>query len=305
MNTTLEQYLKTVKESLNLDTSTEDEVIKELEGDITDRLEEFKEKGTSEDEAISSCLNFLGPARALARQLYEAHSQGSWQETLLASMPHFAFGLLFALNWWHMTTWLLVLLIMIGGAIVYSWWQTRPTWFFTWLSYCLLTLLAAGLLLLYLPTGWSWVALDLYASLLCWVPYVVNAHTARKDWLFIILMLLPLPSTVGWFLAIEPVGDWTAHIEELAPWIAVNFMALGLAAAAFMRLRKRGLKTSVLIISIVATGMTSIYYAQGKVTLPSLLMMVVIVLNILLGPLILEKVIKHPQEVLRAKDNSR
>lgn len=302
MNATLDRYLHTVKENLNLDGPTKDEVIKELETDITDRLEEYKEKGITEDEAASSCLNLFGPAKALARQLYEAHSQGTWQETLLASMPHFAFALLFALNWWHMTIPLLVLLIMIACAVVYTSWQARPTWFFTWLSYCFLPLLAAGILLLYLPLQWSWVALLLYASLLCWVAYLVNARSQRQDWLFITLMLLPLPSTVGWFLALEPIGEWTTHLEELAPWIALNFLALGLATAVFMRLRKRGLKTSVLAVSMVATATTSIYYAQGKVTLASLLMMLVVVLNLLLGPLILEKIVKRPQAALQAKD---
>ena len=305
MNAALDRYLETVKENLNLDATTKDEVIKELEGHITDRLEEFKEEGVADEEAASSCIDLLGPARSLARQLYEAHSQGSWQETLLASMPHFAFALLFALNWWHMTTGLLILLIMLAGAVVYSWWQARPTWFFTWLGYCLLPLLAAGLLLLYLPRGWSWVALLLYASLLCWTAYTVNARTSKEDHLYITLMLLPLPSTIGWFLTVEPIGDWTAHLAELAPWIALNFVALGLATAAFMRLRKRGLKTSILAVSIVATAVTSIYYTQGKITLLSFLMMLLIVLNILLGPLILERMIKRPREVSSAKDSSR
>ena len=98
MAAVLSHYLDTVKANLRIGLSDEKEVINELETHIEDRLQELREAGLSEEEAANRCVVLLGSAKLLARQIYEAHSQYTWKQTLLASMPHLLFGLLFALN---------------------------------------------------------------------------------------------------------------------------------------------------------------------------------------------------------------
>jgi hypothetical protein len=295
--TALSHYLDSVRENLRLDHSVENEVIHELETHIEDELQELKETGLSEEEAAKTCLTLLGSAKSVARQIYEAHSQGSWTQALLAAMPHMLFGFLFALSWWRGVGWLLGMLILVLAMAVYGWWRGKPAWLFPWLGYSLLPVVAAGLLLLYLPKGWSWVAIVIYLPLALWLVYSITAKTIRKDWLYTSLMLLPVPAIIGWFMAVEPVNQlpehWLQRMEQFAPWIGLTFLALGLTVATFIRLRKRWLRISVL----VASGMLSLtivaYYTEGRLSLPALLVLVVVMLLLLLSPALVERTLKH------------
>jgi len=295
--TALNNYLDSVKENLRLERSLESEVIQELETHIEDELQELKEDGLSEEEAANTCLTLLGSAKLLARQIYEAHSQGSWTQALLAAMPHVLFGLLFFVNWWRGIGWLLGMLVLILSMAVYGWWRGKPAWLFPWLGYSLLPVVAAGLLLLYLPHGWSWVAIVIYLPLALWLLYSITVKTIRRDWLYTSLMLLPVPAIIGWFMAVEPInklpGYWLQSIEDFAPWIGLTFLAFALTVATFIRLRKRWLRVSVLVVSGLLTLTMITYYTEGRLSLPALLVLVVVMLLLLLSPALVERTLKH------------
>ena len=296
MTTPLSYYLDSVKGNLRLGPSSEGEIISELETHIEDKLEELREGGLSEEEAAETCVRLLGSARLVARQIYEAHSQGTWRQVLLASMPHLLFALLFALNWWQGIGWLLVMLVLVLTMAVYGWWHGRPTWLFPWLGYSLLPVVAAGLFLLYLPKGWSWLAILLYIPLALWLVYSITVQTIKRDWLYISLMLLPVPTIIGWFLAVQPMGKfpgyWLQRIHDFAPWIGLSFLALAVTAAIFIRLRQRWLKASVLVFSGLITLTLIAYYAGGKLGLTAFLVLILIMLNLLLIPALLERKIR-------------
>jgi hypothetical protein len=295
--TALSHYIDSVRENLRLDRSVESEVIHELETHIEDELQELREAGLSEEEAANTCLKLLGSAKSVARQIYEAHSQGSWNQALLAAMPHMLFGLLFVVSWWRGIGWLLGLLVLILSMAVYGWWRGKPAWLFPWLGYSLLPVVAAGLLLLYLPHGWSWVAIVIYLPLALWLVYSVTVKTIKKDWLYTSLMLLPLPAIIGWFVAVEPINrlpeHWLQSIEDFAPWIGLTFLALGLTVATFIRLRKRWLRVSVLVVSGLMTLIMVAYYTEGRLSLPALLILVVVMLLLLLSPALVERTLRH------------
>jgi len=296
MVTLLSDYLNDVRTNLRLDLSEEREVINELEAHVEDRLEELKEIGLSEEEAARRCVALLGSAKLLARQIYEAHSQYTWKQTLLASMPHLLFGLLFALNWWQSIGWLLVTLVLIVGALVYGWCRGRPTWLFPWMGYSLLPVVATGLLLLFLPKGWSWVAIVVYIPLALWLIYSLTVQTIRRDWLYSSLMLLPVPTIIGWFLAVQPEGKFPEYSVErasaLAPWIGLSFLAFAVAVAMFMRLRQRWLKLGVLFVSGVLTLVMVTYYAGGRLSLAAFLVLVILMLGLFVTPALLERKIR-------------
>jgi hypothetical protein len=295
--TAISHYLDSVRENLKLDRSVESEVIHELETHIEDEFQELREAGLSEEEAANTCLTLLGSAKSVARQIYEAHSQGSWTQTLFAAMPHMLFGLLFALSWWRGIGWLLGMLVLVLSMAVYGWWRGKPAWLFPWLGYSLLPVVAAGLLLLYLPPGWSWVAIVIYLPLATWLVYSITAKTIRKDWLYTSLMLLPVPAIIGWFVAVEPVnqmpGHWLQRMEQFAPWIGLTFLALGLTVATFFRLRKRWLRISVLVASGLLTLTIVAYYTEGRLSLAALLVLVVVMLLLLLSPALVERTLRH------------
>ncbi|MBA7645699.1 hypothetical protein ES703_53457 [subsurface metagenome] len=297
MVTELNHYLDSVRDNLRLDLSSEREVTSELETHIEDRLQELRQAGLSEEEAANTCVKLLGSAKLVARQIYEAHSQGTWRQALLASMPHLLFGLLFALNWWQGIGWLLVMLVLVLSVAVYGWWHGKPAWLFSWLGYSLLPVVVAGLLLLYLPKGWSWVAILLYIPLALWLLYRVTVQTIKRDWLYSSLMLFPVPIILGWFLAVQLEGRFpefsVERLHDLAPWIGLSFLALAISAAIFIRLRQRWLKVAVLFISGLLTLIMAACYAEGRLGLSTFLVLILVLLSLFLTPALLERKIRY------------
>lgn len=293
MLTALSQYLDSIRDNLRLDVACERDVLSELETHIEDKLEEMRQAGLSEEEAANACVNLLGSAKLVARQIYEAHSQGTWRQALLASLPHLLFGLLFALNWWPGLGWVAITLGLIIGTAIYGWWHGRPVWLFTWLGYSLLPVIVAGLLLLYLPRGWSWLAICLYVPLALWLVVSVTIRTIRRDWLYTALMLLPTPVIIGWFWAVGRRGELLQvnpeQIQQLAPWVGLTFATLAIAAAAFIRLRQRWLR----VASLFTAGLVSLAivarYAQQRLSLSAFLVVLLVMLGLLLAPALVER----------------
>jgi len=295
--TELSHYLDSVKYNLRLDPSSEREITSELETHIEDRLQELRQSGLSEEEAANTCVKLLGSAKLVARQIYEVHSRGTWKQALLASMPHLLFGLLFALNWWQGISWLLVMLVLVLTMAVYGWWHGKPAWLFPWLGYSLLPVVGAGLLLLYLPKGWSWVAILLYIPLALWLLYRVTVQTIKRDWLYSSLMLFPVPIILVWYLAVQLEGRFpefsVERLHDLAPWIGLNLLVLAVTAATFIRLRRRWLKVAVLFISGLLTLIMAACYAGGRLGLPTFLVLILVLLSLFLTPALLERKIRY------------
>ena len=293
----LSHYLESIRANLRIDLSVEREVMHELETHIEDEVEELKESGLSEEEAANTCVRFLGSAKLIARQIYEAHSQGTWRQALLASTPHLLFSLIFALNWWQGVSWLLSMLVLTLSTAVYGWWRGKPTWLFPWLGYSLLPVVTAGLLLLYLPKGWSWLAILLYIPLAAWLVYAITVQTIKRDWLYASLMLLPVPIIIGWFLAVQLKGSFpelsVQLLHDSAPWIGLSFLVLAISVAMFIRLRQRWLKAAILIVSGLLTLIMVAYYADGRLSLPIFLVLILLMLSIFLIPALLERRVRY------------
>jgi hypothetical protein len=297
MTTEVSHYLENIKHNSKLNLSDEREVISELESHIEDKLQELTESGLSPDEAIKTCLGQMGSATSVARQIYEAYSQGSWKQVLLASMPHLLFGLLFVLNWWQYIGWLSIVLSLVLAIAVYGWWHGKPAWFFSWLGYSLLPVLVVGLLLVYLPKGWSLLAIPLYIPLALWWLFYIIIQTTKKDWLFSSLMLLPMPIIIGWFLAISPGARFNEYsmqrIYSFAPWIGLSFLSLALTIAAFIRLRQRWLRISLLAISGLLTLTLVVYYTNGRLNTLTFSGLTLVMWGIFLIPPLLERFIRN------------
>jgi hypothetical protein len=83
MSTVIDEYLNRIKDNLNLESEDKNEVISELATHIEDEVQELQKGGLRYEDAVNTCLRFLGSAKAVAQQIYEAHSQGSWQQALI------------------------------------------------------------------------------------------------------------------------------------------------------------------------------------------------------------------------------
>jgi len=293
----LSQYLESIKSDSKLDTPEEADIISELETHIEDRLQELAESGFSREDALRACLGQMGPTKLVARRIYETYSQGSWKQVLLTSMPHLLFGVLFVLNWWNHLAWLSAVLLLILFTTSYGWWRGKPAWVFSWLGYSMLPVLAVGLLLLYLPQGWSLLAIPIYIPLALWWLFHIIHQAARQDWLFSSLMLLPLPVIVGWFLAISPGAEFNENSVErigvFAPFIGASFMILALTIAAFIRLRQRWMRKVVLILSGLFTVTLVVYYTCGRLDTLTFVVLMMIMWGVFIVPPLLERSIRR------------
>jgi hypothetical protein len=297
MTPELIQYLTKIKYGAKLADSDEPEMMSELEAHIEDKLEELTGSGLSEEEAVSTCLGEMGNTKLVARQIYEAYSQGSWKQVLLASMPHLLFGLLFLLNWWHYLGWLTLVLLLVLATTVYAWWHGKPAWIFSWLGYTMLPVLGIGLALLYLPAGWSLLTLPIYFPIALWWLFRIVVQTTKRDWIFCSLALLPLPIITGWFLAVSPSGKLTAYsmerINSFAPWIGLSFLALALTIAAFIRLRQRWLRIGLMAASGLLTLTLVVYYTTGRLNTLNFSGLMLVMWGVLLVPPLLERHLRH------------
>jgi hypothetical protein len=301
MTTARNHYLELIRDNLRIDLAEGKEVISELETHIEDRLQEMKESGLSEEEAERTCLGWLGSAKVIARQIYEAHSQGSWGQAFLAAMPHLLFTALFALNWWRYAGWLSIIVVMIIGTSIYGWWHGKPAWVFPWLGYSLVPVAALGLILLYLPREWSLLTIPFYFLLALWWLFCIVVQTARRDWLLSSLMLLPMPIIIGWFLTLVPgakiTGQTLERINYFAPWIAFSFLILALTIAAFIRLRQRWLRIALLIISGLLTLTMVVYYADGRLSVQTFAGLILVMWGLFLIPPLLEMSLRKMRRV--------
>ena len=301
MTSELAQYLESIRSSAKLGNSDETGVMSELEAHIEDKLQELTESGLTEDEAVRTCLGQMGSTKLVARQIYEAYSQGSWKQVLLASMPHLLFGLLFVLNWWQYPGWLSIVLVLILATTTYGWSHGKPTWIFSWLGYSLIPVLTVGLTLLYIPKGWSLLLLPVYFPLALWWLFRIIIQTTRRDWLFSSLMLLPLPIIIGWFLAVSPSGKITEYslqrVYYFAPWIGLSFIALALTIAAFIRLRQRWLRVSLLATSGLMTLSLVVYYTTERLNTLTFLGLILVMWGVLLVPALLERYLRSGRKI--------
>ncbi len=299
LETELSHYLDSVRDNLKLDPSSEREIIDELVTHVEERYQEMREAGLSDKEATSECIGLLGSAKLVARQIYETHSQGTWRQALLASMPHLFFASLFALKWWWGIGWLPVLLGAIFVIVIYGWCHGKPAWLFPWLGYSLLPVVVAGLFLLYLPKGWAWVTILTYIPLVLWLLCYITIKTINKDWLYSALMLLPVPSIIGWFLAVEQGGGFPGfgleHLYDFAPWAGLNFLVLAVAVATFIRLRQRWLKVVALGISGLIT-LSMVTFASSRLGLFAFISLALLMVSFLLVPAILEHKLRHDNQ---------
>ena len=296
MATELNHYLDNLRDNLRLDPSSEREVLHELETHVEDRFQELQEAGLSGEEAAEECVGLLGSAKLVARQIYEAHSQGTWRQALLASVPHLFFALLFALKWLVGIGWLPVMLGLVLGIAIYGWCHGKPTWLFPWLGYSLLPVVVAGLLLLYLPQGWAWLTILLYVPLVLWLLCYITIRAIKRDWLYSALMLLPVPSIVGWFLAVEQEGGFSGfsleRLHDFAPWTGLSFLVLAVTVATFIRLRQRWLKVTVLVTSGLLT-LTMVTFSSSRLGLFAFIGLILLMSSFLLVPAFLERRMRH------------
>ena len=235
----------------------------ELLTHLEDKTQELKGGGLSEEEAAKISTQAFGPPQLIAQQIYEVHSQGTWQEAFFAALPHLLVALLFASYHWENLISLSIILAAVTCIVIYGWCHNKPMWFFPWLGYYLLPVIITGSLLIYLPSGWVWLATLAYFPLALFAFAYIMKQTASRDWLYVSLMLAPLPVVFSWSLALGingvlPGNMLLTRLQPAIPWIVVSFLVLAVATFAFTRVRQRWGKAATLLIppSVILVSVT-------------------------------------------------
>jgi hypothetical protein len=285
------KYTDSLKNYLRLDATIEANVVRELNAHLEDKSRELIESGLSKKEAAATATKLLGSPQIVAKQMYEVYSQGSWRQAIFAALPHLLVAALFAMRCWQNTFWLIGMVVAIAGSVIYGWCHGKPSWLFPWLGYCLIPVMAVGILLIYLPGNWAWFAATAYIPLALLVIFSVTRQTIKKDWVFASLMLLPIPIVLGWMLALELEDKliWHEQLHEFAPLIALSFAVLALTVATFMRIRQRWAKVGALLILEILLLVIIGLGGKSTIGFGGWLILVLLALLLLLGPALLER----------------
>ena len=289
--------LNTVRVQLRLDPSSESEILSELYTHFEDRVEELRESGMTDDQAVRVASLEFGPCRGVARELHEAHSVSNWPQAAMAALPHVLFGLLFAFRQWTNAFWLSIIVISVLGVVAYGWRRGQPTWFFTWLGYALTPLLVVGLLLVDRALGapprggaWWWACTVIYFSVVTAAYGIILAQTWKRDWLLGSLSVLPVLAVAGWVTAdrwdnvLTPAGG----LLGIEPWVALSFLALAGMVIIFTRLKRRWLRVGVQLVAVLVV-LTMMAFSSGRsIDVAALAGMVLVSLALVLAPALLD-----------------
>ncbi len=290
-----------VRRHLKLSPPAEREILCELYTHFEDRAEELEASGLSEEEAAATAASEFGSLTEVVGELNDVHTSSTWPQTLLAALPHVFFSLLFALHQWSSVGWLTVIVLSVTGVVVYGWRHGRPTWFFTWLGYALIPLLAVGLIIMNraLDSGtvaaawWLWAATAAYFGVVAVLFAVIMMQILKRDWLLGSLTILPFLAVIGWFLT----AQWRDHLLQNGPgvlqglelWIALSLLTLAGMVILFTQLRKRWLKVALLLAAGLVVLMLMTLSSGGSIGLVNIAVLGVIALLVLLGPAIMDR----------------
>jgi len=259
----LKQYLASVKACSKLDPREEKEVVRELQAHFEDEISELCHAGFSKGEAADEATKRLGEPETFGREIYEVYSQGTWNQALLAALPHFMLALTFSLHLWQNGFWIFTCVLMVIAVTIYAWRQGRPSWFYSWLSYSLIPLFVIVFLALLaiaqvisrpaIVSDIQWVVVAVFVPVALSLLGYAIIFVVRKDWLLASFMLFPFPAIIAWLFTLEQdvglVQYGKEGFESGAQGMALTFLALGVAAGTFIRLRQRSLKIGILALA--------------------------------------------------------
>jgi hypothetical protein len=312
----IKAYLDEVRTHLHLDSQTEKRILSEISAHFQDKVNELEEEGFTRAAAEREAVSAFGEARSIARLMYEACSRGSWVDAFMSFQPHAIAAALFATHYWNNPYVLSAALAGIAVITVMGWRSGAPTWMYSWAGYAFFPLLIMAFIfrhpmaqtLGFLFTGmgvpvsiWALAGLIAYYAGVCWLLLWALVQVSKRDWLFVSLMLLPLPALGFWVLTMEQNGIQAfAAAREIGPvfssWdsmMAFFCFALGVTSTLFIRMRRRFFKAvAILGIGIVA-GALVLRSIRGDTDPLRMLVTSACLLAVLGSPLLLHAFIGH------------
>lgn len=292
-------YIHSLRVHLRLDTRAEAALAEEVSAHLEDQVQDLVAEGMSLEEATRRATESFGEPRAFAAKMYAAYNRGTWVDAALAAMPHLMGALLFAAHAWLDLRLLILTFLTATVMSVVGWTRGRPVWWYPWLGYALLPVLATALLALSLfgqsiffytsqphanLHAVAWAGLVLYLVLALAVFSYLLLRISRRDWVYASLMVLHLPVLVISLLLLE---RWSLQRFVAADdSAALMFLFLALATAAFIRMGHRFLKIGVVLVITPVFFLLATQATRGTQS-PTVLFASLISLLLLLTPAVL------------------
>jgi hypothetical protein len=312
-------YLEEVRNHLHLDPRTETRVMKELTAHFQEKLEDLEDQGMPPPEATRTALSSFGDARDIARLMYEAYSRGSWTETLISCQPHLIIALLFATHVWRSPV---LLAAAFAGIVIIALLGLRngsSPWLYSWMSYAVVPLLVLSYFSIdpvaqaynFFVKGqgtplplWRLAEVVGLLAFTIWLVSVTAMSVARRDWILLSLMLLPLPVLALWLITMsQSMGSIAQALQSIearfSRWdgaMASFFLTLGVTTAFFVRVRQRAIK----VVAVISLGIIGSAFAArniwGDLGSTRLFAVVIFLFLFLLIPLLLQSMLGHEQD---------
>jgi len=204
------------------------DVLPEIRSHLLELTVDGQRDGLSDEEAQARAIARFGEVRAIGRQLRAAHGYVGWVDVVLAAVPVLGItGLGWHFVGQHLPLWWYLLVFGWGASV--AWRRGWPTWWYAWLGWLLLALVAldrtSALYFLIFPLAITLVAIERWehATLMA-LPFTTYLAYAR------LMGPSPLLATTGW----GPGNVYPGNIVWLETafsivWIAV--LALSIKAA--------------------------------------------------------------------------
>src|SRR5208283_753795 len=270
-------FLDEVRAHLHLDPRTSRRVINELCTHFEEKVSDLQQQGVEEAEAARTALRSFGDARSIARLLDEAHSGGSWIEALIGCQPHLIVAALFATHVWRQPLLLGTAFTAIVVIALLGWRSGGASWMYSWIGYAVLPLLVLSYVSMdpvartvsFFLTGhgapaplWHLGLLAALYAFTLWLIASTAVAVARRDWILLSLMLLPLPVIGLWIITVtQSAGIFVDALRSLGSrfsrWdtaMGYFFALLGVTTALFVRVRQRALKVGAVIAVGIVGG---------------------------------------------------
>jgi len=250
---TLAEYVSSVCDGVRVDSRTRRSIGKEIRAHLQDHAELLKRSGCGDDEASRKAIESLGNPRELARDLLMVHSQGTWRDAFLTSLPHLLVALLLTAYYEQSVVCMVALLLAAGLGIRQAVTRRAPPWSFSWIGYCLVPVVLVVFILLGATQWWTLLGIAYIPCAVLVVVYVVR-QTASRDSLYVSLMLSPWAVITAWFMATQSFGALqNGHLSSSGMLVygrelVGSFVALAVASFVFARIRPRWGKALALIL---------------------------------------------------------
>jgi hypothetical protein len=312
-------YLEEVRTHLHLDPRTESRVMQELTAHFQEKLEDLESQGVAAPNATRAALSSFGDARNIARLMYEAYSRGSWTEALISCQPHLIVAALFATHVWRSPVLLAASFACIIIIALLGLRNGRSPWLYSWIGYAVLPLLVLSYFsvdpvaqaLVFLVSGqgtplplWNLAVVLGFLAVTIWLVAATSVSVARRDWILLSLMLLPLPVLGLWLITLsqsvgpiaEALQSFGARFSRWDSVMADFFLTLGVTTALFVRARQRVVKVGAVIAFGIIGSALAARTIWGDMGLFRFFAIVICLFLFLIIPLLLQSMLGHEQE---------